>query len=80
VVVLPALLWKREQEEHVGALSWQIPHHRQDSPVLLGLGDMCDLIPKGSCSMVLEIFLMGLFPCKYHTELMLRDTPECGMC
>lgn len=72
--LLPALLQKREEGEHFGALFWQIPHHRQDASALSGLGDLYGLIPKGSCGVELEIFLMGSFPRKYHTELMLGDT------
>ena len=74
VVLLPALLRKREQGEHFGALFWQIPQHGQDTPALLGLEDVYGLIPKGSCGVELEVFLTGSFPRKYHTELMLRDT------
>lgn len=74
VALLPALLWKREEGENSGALFWQIPHHGQDASALLGLEYLYGLIPKGSCGVELEIFLMGSFPRKYHTELMLRDT------
>lgn len=43
--------------------------------VLSGLGVVYGLIPGGSCSVEVEIFLLGLFPRKYHTELMLRERP-----
>lgn len=53
----------------------KFPHRGQDSPVLPGLGDVCGLTPKGSCSVEIETFLTGLFPGKYNTELMLGETP-----